>query len=112
MSIFSTLPSSVLVNGRAMQVKPRPQHKMPGLLGTFSAQYSLIEISKDQAPDEVKDTLLHEVFHALLHTQGREFGGEVEETYVRALATGFVGLLKGDPAFIQWLVSTPAEVAP
>ena len=103
-------PKEILVNGRTMQVNLRPPHKLVGAAGCFYAQYGLIEISKGQSEDEMKDTLLHEVFHALLHTQGREYGGEVEETYVRALATGFVGLLKGDPAFISWLTESPQGV--
>ena len=102
-------PKEVLVNGRTMQVKLRPPHKMGTAAGWFLSNQGLIEISKGQDADEQKDTLLHEVFHALLHTQGREYGGEEEELYVRALATGFIGLLKGDPEFIQWLVASPTD---
>lgn len=106
----SAFPTEVLVNGRAMQIKLRAAHKMGTAAGWFIAQQGLIEISKGQSEEEQKDTLLHEVFHALLHTQGREYGGEEEELYVRALATGFVGLITGDPAFIQWLVASPNEI--
>jgi hypothetical protein len=105
------MPTTVQVNGRSLKVKLKSARKMEGLAGSFYSPHGSIEISKNQDAYEAKDTLLHEVFHALLHTQGREYGGEVEEVYVRALATGFVGMLKGDPAFIAWLVSTPQEVS-
>ena len=76
---------------------------MPGTAGLFYADTSSIFIAKGLELQELQDTVLHELFHALLHTQGREYGGEQEELYVRALATGTIGLLQDNPDLIEWL---------
>jgi hypothetical protein len=102
-----TPPDSVKVNGRLIRIKQRPQSKMPGAAGLFHSNKSLIELSNGQDLQELRDTLLHETLHALLHTQGREYGGEVEELYVRAIATGLVGVLQDNPDFTQWLTEEP-----
>lgn len=52
-----------------------------------------------------KDTVLHELMHAVLYQQGREYGDEVEETYVRALATGLIGVFQDNPDLAAWLVA-------
>jgi hypothetical protein len=67
---------------------------------------ALIDIRTGQAPIDEVDTVLHEVFHAILSCQGREFGGDTEELYVRALATGLVTTLKDNPEFAEWLTSS------
>ncbi|QSI31481.1 hypothetical protein GNX71_18610 [Variovorax sp. RKNM96] len=54
---------------------------------------------------DTKDTIVHEVFHAIRHTQGRENGGAVEEDYVRSLATGLIGVIQDNPAFAKWLLT-------
>lgn len=60
-------------------------------------------IAPGQLPVEEVDTVIHELFHAILYAQGREYAGKTEETYVRALATGFAGVLKDNPKFLNWL---------
>jgi hypothetical protein len=65
-----------------------------------------IDIRAGQLPIDQTDTVLHEVFHAILYCQGREHGGDTEETYVRALATGLVATLKDNPEFAEWLHSS------
>lgn len=60
-------------------------------------------IAPGQHPTEETDTVIHELFHAILYCQGREHGGKTEETYVRALATGLTGVLQDNPKFLKWL---------
>jgi hypothetical protein len=47
--------------------------------------------------------------HAVLHMQGRESGGEVEEEYVRALATGLTGVFQDNPELAAWLIAPIKE---
>jgi hypothetical protein len=101
-----TPPDTIKVNGRLIKIKQRPQNKMPGAAGLFYANKSLIEVAVGQDPQELRDTVLHETFHAVLHTQGREYGGEEEELYVRAIATGLIGVLQDNPKLVQWLTYT------
>lgn len=58
---------------------------------------------------DLKDTVLHEVLHAIRQSQGREYGGEVEEDYVRSLATGLTVVLRDNPEFAKWLISHPRK---
>ena len=64
-----------------------------------------ITIVSKQTPFNVRDTVLHETFHAILSQQGRtSFGDATEELYVRALATGLMGVLQDNPQLAQWLI--------
>ncbi|NCT81902.1 MAG: hypothetical protein GXC94_02050 [Comamonadaceae bacterium] len=49
--------------------------------------------------------LLHETFHAILHSKGREYGCDTEETYLRALAAGLSLALRDNPDFAHWLLT-------
>lgn len=98
-------PTKLKVNGRKFKVKFRAAVRMPEALGLFHSTKHLIEIREDQSPVELRDTVLHELLHALLHSQGREYGGEVEEVYVRAIATGLIGVLRDNPELVQWLTT-------
>lgn len=96
-------PKTVKVNGRVYQLKQRAASRMPDVLGLCHSDKGLIEYRKGQEPHELRDTVLHELFHAILATQGREYGEEVEELYVRAIATGLIGVLQDNPELAAWL---------
>jgi Zn-dependent peptidase ImmA (M78 family) len=102
-----TPPDTVKVNGRVMSIKYRGAKSMPDAAGLFHPHKSLIEINKGQDLQEMQDTVLHETLHAILHTQGREYGGEDEELYVRSLATGLIGVLQDNQEFSRWLTNLP-----
>jgi hypothetical protein len=101
-----SLPRSLKVNGRDIQIRLRSPSRLPDALGLFHSMKSLIELRKGQEDQELRDTLLHEVLHALLHTQGREYGGDIEEMYVRAIASGLIGVFQDNPELLQWLTLT------
>ncbi len=44
--------------------------------------------------------------HAIRFTQGREYGGEVEEDYVRSLATGLTNVFRDNPGLLRWIANT------
>lgn len=73
-------------------------------LGEMHGDTGTILIQEGQTRESLKDTLLHEVFHAIRYQQGREDGGKVEEDYVRSLATGLIGVLSDNPTFAKWLI--------
>lgn len=56
-----------------------------------------------------KDTLLHEIMHAILHQQGRNDDPEEEERYVRALATGVIAVFQDNPRLAAWLAAPIVE---
>jgi Zn-dependent peptidase ImmA (M78 family) len=104
-----TIPTRCKVNGRTITIKMQSRDKMPGAAGLFQTDKSLIWVAKGQELQEQQDTVVHELFHALLHTQGREYGEEQEELYVRALATGLIGLIQDNPELVQWLTLKEAQ---
>lgn len=67
---------------------------MPGAVGEWHADRGCIDVARGQRALDEADTVLHELMHAILHHQGRENGGDAEETYVRALATGVLVVLR------------------
>lgn len=64
----------------------------------------------DSRPIEKADTILHEVFHAILFCQGRE-PCDHEERYVRALSAGLISVLADNPKFAKWLASNHPSFA-
>lgn len=74
-------------------------------VGLCSASSGTIKIARKQEPFEERDTLLHEVMHGILRQQGRVYDEVPEELYVRALATGLLGVLRSNPEFVEYLLS-------
>ena len=100
-------PKSIRLGGRRWAIKFQPPAKMPDCYGLCTFATTNIDIAEGQLPFDEADTILHEVFHAILFSQGRVPGGDMEEIFVRALATGLIGALSDNPAFAQWLLNQP-----
>jgi hypothetical protein len=98
-------PKQVSILGFPFEIRKAPEGSLEDSVGICHRDEGRIEYTAGQRPITETDTVLHEVLHAILHCQGREDGGKTEETYVRALATGLVGVLKDNPEFGQWLLS-------
>lgn len=98
-------PRNLDINGRPWALKAQAAGRMRGAAGLCHYDKARIDYQTRMLPVERRDTVLHEVMHALLYTQGREYGGEVEETYVRALASGLIGVLDANPEFADWLIT-------
>lgn len=92
--------SNVRVLGRVYKIKRLKRMKDAGNCDYVKAE---LRVSANQDDLEQKDALLHEVMHAIRYQQGREYGGEVEEDYVRSLATGLIAVLQDNPDFAAWL---------
>ena len=106
-------PKSLRINGRKVPIKYMRGDGLPSTaVGLFRSLTASIEISTDQGLGELKDTVLHEALHAILHTQGREYEGEVEELFVRAIATGLYGVFQDNPKFALWLSQSPPTSKP
>lgn len=71
-----------------------------------------VQVRGGLAPLAEADTILHELFHAILHSQGREQGGDLEELYVRALATGLLGVIRDNPQLLKWLTTLLTPTTP
>lgn len=74
--------------------------------GLMEPDTRTIRIADGQSGFDEVDTVIHEVMHAIRFTQGRENGGEVEEDYVRSLATGLTNVFRDNPGLYQWIGRT------
>lgn len=99
------IPRALRVNGRTVRLVARQEARMPSAYGRWHESRHLIEYRTRMPNDIKRDTVLHEVMHAIRSLQGRESGGAVEEDYVRSIATGLIGVLDDNPEFARWLIT-------
>lgn len=94
--------SNVRVLGRNFKIIP---HKREDLAGLCDRSGGTISVSTDQDAFSIKDTMLHEIMHAILHQQGYSHPYKLEESFVRPLATGIITVLQDNPQLAKWLIS-------
>jgi len=98
------------INGKRLRVMNR-EYKVRvadiiregNLYGLTSHVKERIDISRSQSLHSARDTLLHEVMHAIWHTECMEYGirGEDAEEYlVTAMSSGIMAVTENNP----WLV--------
>ena len=96
-----TLPPAIRLGGREWRFNETAS--TADVDGECHYAEAVLDIRAGQAPVLLVDSVLHELSHAILYSQGRENGGRVEETYVRALATGLAAALSDNPELSAWL---------
>jgi hypothetical protein len=94
------LPKNFTLFGRTWEIASKP---LDNALGLCHRSLARIDIATGQTPWEERDTVLHELGHAVLKAQGREYAGRQEELYVQALATGFLHLFRDNPDLVKYL---------
>jgi hypothetical protein len=99
-------PERLRILGRYFGIEPMPEADTETAYGLMHPDTRTISIADGMAGFDEVDTVLHEVMHAVRFAQGREYGGEVEEDYVRSLATGLTNVFRDNPGFVRWIVST------
>jgi hypothetical protein len=60
-----------------------------------------IEVASYQCDHQKRDTLLHEVMHAVDH----EMDCDMKEEQIRRMATGLLAVLRQNPAFVAFLTA-------
>lgn len=100
-------PRRVRINGEEFAIRYRKFLAKEKAVGLCRYQESRLEIATGQTEFNTRDTVLHEIIHAILVKQGHTgscFEDETEERYVNAIASGVIGVLQDNPEFAQWLV--------
>jgi hypothetical protein len=92
------IPKEVVVMGKSYTVGPLSEEC--GDFGRCMAGNQRIQIKANQAPGQLRDTLLHEVLHAVSY----ELYLELEERQVHILANGLLDTLRRNPKFTQFLL--------
>ena len=100
-------PDSLGVLGQSYAIHTVPEEQLPTAYGICDHDARRILVRDAMTPCDLRDTTLHEVMHAIRASQGREYGGKVEEDYVRSLATGLTVVLRDNPEFATWLITHP-----
>ncbi len=99
-------PTIIRINGRDVRLRMKSKVVVEGdeCNGAFYPPKNLIEMETKQGPLQERDTYLHEVIHAVLNYSGVEVCA-AEEKYVRATASGLLGVFLDNPEFAQWLLN-------
>lgn len=96
------LPKRIELAGRRWRVivEDLTEQEAVGLSDDTTAT---ITLHPGQDPWVERDTLLHELMHSVLRSQGRPYDEAAEELYVGALATGLLGALRANPSVARYL---------
>jgi len=91
------IPGTLRILGKVWEVAEAPSDFTDS--GSCSRDYQKIVVSTTQPLDNVKDTLLHEVLHAVDYCMATK----LTEDQVAALATGLLAVFLDNPAFLEFL---------
>ena len=91
---------NVRILGRKFKIEVKDLHDMYGQCDKAAA---VIAVDPDQDEFSFKDTLLHEIMHAILHQQGSTHSYKLEESFVRPLATGIMTVMQDNPKLAAML---------
>lgn len=101
----------VNVLGRKYRVTRRQD---PDANGETDYAAGTINVAPGMDEFSTRDTLLHEVMHAIRYQQGNNFGTveeyNAEEPYVRSLATGLIAFFRDNPDVAAWLIADPNRI--
>lgn len=116
-------PNQVVICGQPFTVKweNRPTARLTknsgdGVAGAMSRTEQLVAIRTTQGEHQLRDTVLHEVVHAILALTGQNDRFKPnkdephwpEEPVVAATATGLLAVLRDNPDLVAWLVEDVA----
>ena len=98
----SDAPVAVRVLGKSFTITAVPGLRdREGAYGTCDGAAQDIKYDPEPHREQVADTLLHEVVHAV----DEAMGTSMSERQVRGIATGLLGVFKDNPAFLKFITT-------
>ena len=99
-------PRIIKVLGRAYVISYEPALNLgvPNV-GLCDNSNLVIHVLDGQHPVEEADTLIHELLHAIWFIMSIDHGGMDEESVVRRLASGLIGVFLENPDLLAYLQS-------
>lgn len=98
------VPEKVRLPGKTYTVEvvnPDTRELVEGYnAGYISHQRQCIYLNGAYHPDQIRDTLLHEIIHGCEEA----FGFQAPEEYVHALASILLGVLKDNPEVVEYIL--------
>lgn len=74
------------------------------LAGHYDSGKATLHVDGLMALDAQKETVLHEVAHAILALTGQTEGERKDERMAQAMGMGMLALLRANPELVAWLV--------
>lgn len=93
-------PSAVRIIGKSWSVTYAESSDLPDEFGHCDRFRQAIKVDKDAHDEQQRDTLLHEVLHALDH----ELDTKLSERQIRLTATGLLCVLRENPRLLAYLI--------
>jgi len=97
------MPSTLRILGQTWAVEPTAMDPDTRRVGHTSLSKLRMEIDDTMAPDQVRDTMLHEVIHACLFA----IGAGSREKVIRPLAPVLLDALRSNPDLVSFLMEQP-----
>lgn len=100
-------PSTYAIRDDADEMNRISRREKDDLFGYCDHRHLTIHIDPDQADDYKRETVLHEVLHAVvsLTNLSEEWGVEKEERMVARVAPLLLGVLRDNPKLVAYLVA-------
>lgn len=104
--IYETMPKKLRIgySSYVVKVMDKDAAELVGVCGTSHAIKQVITITEDMVPQQVANTFLHEVIHAIHHMaglMGRE--NPSEEEYTNLTANGLCAFFQDNPEALDWM---------
>ena len=90
------LPPSLRILGKRWEVL---QRNVKGDLGSCEIGYTRMNVNPHQSIESKRDTILHEVIHAI----SDEMGLHMKEAQVKGCATGLLATLRDNPGLVRFI---------
>jgi hypothetical protein len=94
-------PQSVVVIGKTFTIEYVEKVDDDDNSGECDDAAQIIKVNRKQHAESIKDTLLHEVIHAV----ERQLDLRMKEKQVHALAVGMLQVLRENPTFVAFLTA-------
>lgn len=104
--LYKEMPKKVRIGYSTFEVKVMPEEhgEIAGLCGTSHGIKQLITISEGMVPQQVANTLLHEVIHMIHFTYGlMSRDNPTEEEYTNLTANGLCQFWQDNPKAMDWM---------
>lgn len=112
-SVYETMPKKVRIGFSTYEIRimDRDSGDINGICGSSHAIKQVITITDQMAPQQVANTFLHEVIHAVHHMAGlmhREVPAS-EEEYTNLTANGLCAFMQDNPEAMLWVMNTLSQ---
>jgi hypothetical protein len=102
-----TVPGKVKIGGQSWRVKVGPIHTDDGdyLYGRTVPRRLLIQVAADQAAAQARDTMLHEILHAVVSNTALGMSDADEEQLIRTVTPWLLAVLRDNPDLTGFLTT-------